>query len=301
MRTAVPLFARSSGGRARRFLSKRRPASMTVFRSFAALLLALSLGTLTGRRAQALPTQQPQQTDSPAQSGATARCRDGTYSFSKHRSGTCSHHGGVATWLEPAPANTPPPPRPADTATAAASAYDTLAPMPTREAPTCGGSCGVERWAVKTLSDPDRERVQLRPINTTVEALVAMPRPASPSAIGRAAPVEVTVYRVEATLLSLFAEADGDYHLVLASPNDPSITLIAEVPDPGCAGACASGFAGVYARARQKLMDYLNSARSVARPLVRITGVGFFDYIHGQRGVASNGIELHPVLDVEFP
>jgi hypothetical protein len=31
--------------------------------------------------------------------GATARCRDGTYSFSKHRSGTCSHHGGVAGWL----------------------------------------------------------------------------------------------------------------------------------------------------------------------------------------------------------
>ncbi len=31
--------------------------------------------------------------------GATARCRDGTYSFSQHRSGTCSHHGGVADWL----------------------------------------------------------------------------------------------------------------------------------------------------------------------------------------------------------
>lgn len=31
--------------------------------------------------------------------GATALCRDGTYSFSKHRSGSCSHHGGVARWL----------------------------------------------------------------------------------------------------------------------------------------------------------------------------------------------------------
>ena len=27
--------------------------------------------------------------------GATAQCADGTYSFSQHRSGTCSHHGGV--------------------------------------------------------------------------------------------------------------------------------------------------------------------------------------------------------------
>jgi hypothetical protein len=31
--------------------------------------------------------------------GATARCRDGTYSFSQHRSGTCAHHDGVAAWL----------------------------------------------------------------------------------------------------------------------------------------------------------------------------------------------------------
>jgi uncharacterized protein YgiM (DUF1202 family) len=31
--------------------------------------------------------------------GASARCRDGSYSFSLNRRGTCSHHGGVAAWL----------------------------------------------------------------------------------------------------------------------------------------------------------------------------------------------------------
>jgi Protein of unknown function (DUF3761) len=31
--------------------------------------------------------------------GASAKCSDGTYSFSEHRSGTCSHHGGVSLWL----------------------------------------------------------------------------------------------------------------------------------------------------------------------------------------------------------
>jgi hypothetical protein len=30
--------------------------------------------------------------------GASAQCRDGTYSFSQHRRGTCSHHGGVRSW-----------------------------------------------------------------------------------------------------------------------------------------------------------------------------------------------------------
>jgi len=37
--------------------------------------------------------------DDKVPSGASAKCRDGSYSFSQHRSGTCSHHGGVATWL----------------------------------------------------------------------------------------------------------------------------------------------------------------------------------------------------------
>ncbi|MFF0145269.1 DUF3761 domain-containing protein [Amycolatopsis sulphurea] len=32
-------------------------------------------------------------------SGATALCKDGSYSYSQHRSGTCSGHGGVRTWL----------------------------------------------------------------------------------------------------------------------------------------------------------------------------------------------------------
>jgi hypothetical protein len=36
---------------------------------------------------------------SSAPKGAAAQCRDGTYSFSKSRRGTCSHHGGVTRWL----------------------------------------------------------------------------------------------------------------------------------------------------------------------------------------------------------
>lgn len=46
-----------------------------------------------GRRVQS-PTRY-----SNAPAGATALCRDGTYSFSQSRRGTCSHHGGVAKWL----------------------------------------------------------------------------------------------------------------------------------------------------------------------------------------------------------
>src|SRR6185437_16172169 len=31
--------------------------------------------------------------------GATAQCKDGTYSHAKEHRGACSHHGGVAKWL----------------------------------------------------------------------------------------------------------------------------------------------------------------------------------------------------------
>jgi len=39
---------------------------------------------------------------------------------------------------------------------------------------------------------------------------------------------------------------------------------------------------------------------SVPPTKVRLTGVGFFDRVHGQTGVAPTGIELHPVIDVQF-
>lgn len=47
------------------------------------------------------PAPSPAPTPAPSAgppSGATARCNDGTYSYSAHRQGTCSHHGGVAEW-----------------------------------------------------------------------------------------------------------------------------------------------------------------------------------------------------------
>lgn len=49
-----------------------------------------SLATLPELAPPAPPDDNP--------SGATALCRDGTLSFSAHRSGTCSRHGGVARW-----------------------------------------------------------------------------------------------------------------------------------------------------------------------------------------------------------
>lgn len=37
--------------------------------------------------------------DGKVPTGASAQCRDGSYSFSRSHRGTCSHHGGVASWI----------------------------------------------------------------------------------------------------------------------------------------------------------------------------------------------------------
>ncbi|MDD5749772.1 MAG: DUF3761 domain-containing protein [Patescibacteria group bacterium] len=41
--------------------------------------------------------QSPTQYDA-IPTGVSAKCRDGSYSFSQSRRGTCSHHGGVVVW-----------------------------------------------------------------------------------------------------------------------------------------------------------------------------------------------------------
>lgn len=53
-------------------------------------------GTYVNSKGQTVPRPE---NCSGAPRGATAQCRDGTYSFSQSRRGTCSHHGGVARWL----------------------------------------------------------------------------------------------------------------------------------------------------------------------------------------------------------
>lgn len=40
--------------------------------------------------------------------------------------------------------------------------------------------------------------------------------------------------------------------------------------------------------------------KTKVRARATISGVGFFDRVHGQTGVAESGIELHPILDIQF-
>src|SRR5438105_2772526 len=71
-------------------------------------------------------------------------------------------------------------------------------PLDAQASNSCGRRCGVERWQIKTLSDAERDRVDRTPVATTVEALVALPRPRHTPQYSRIAPTEFTTYQIDA-------------------------------------------------------------------------------------------------------
>jgi len=165
-------------------------------------------------------------------------------------------------------------------------------------------TCGVERWPVKVLSDPDASKVRLAPKNATIEQLRSLTRP-SEIGYSRRAPSERQVYRVEADLIGWVSEEDSDLHMVLAAPGDRSETIIAEIPAADCAKTTSPELVEAFRSARATVVKRLGPAPSgyaeLIHPLqVTVTGVGFFDFAHNQHGLAPNAIELHPVLNIEF-
>jgi hypothetical protein len=163
-------------------------------------------------------------------------------------------------------------------------------------------ACGTERWAVKTGTDADARAVVTVAQAAQISDLVAFPRPANPNSRpnSRFAPTELNVFAVSAILTVIKREKDEDYHLVLSDPNNPDVTMIVESPDPHC--AIGSAFASDIASVRQAIDDQFGPIRGKQHPglPVVVTGVAFFDLLHGQEGVAPNAIELHPLLSIQF-
>ena len=160
--------------------------------------------------------------------------------------------------------------------------------------------CGVERWSVKTGTDPDASKVNLNASSTTTIATMrAIPAPSPIPANNRVAPTETTVWVMNVTLVEYKLESDSDYHLVIK--DSAGNTMIAEIPSPTCVGAGSPFFSGIQ-NARNEFNAKFTATTSfqTANIPVQLKGVGMFDFLHGQTGVAPNGIELHPLLDINF-
>ena len=163
---------------------------------------------------------------------------------------------------------------------------------------SAGVRCGRERWKVKTLTDDDVSSIDFTPIPSNITALGSVPAPASDHDLPRQ-PQEQNVFTVVGTVISFKLEDDHDIHLAIADPQPgPHPTMIAEFPDRRC-DVGASHEQDMDA-ARASFEHDFGAATTKFRSgsgCVMLTGVFFFDRIHGQFGVAPNGAELHPVLD----
>ena len=174
----------------------------------------------------------------------------------------------------------------------------------------CGG---IERWAVKTASDPNvKNKIRITdPDTISIAAFVHRKRPAHvgpslarqtkfDSAGGR--PVESTFWiSLEVHLVEFKMEADSDIHLVVSDPSTHDL-LTVEFPNPDCKGAAMSPFRARMVAARNALIAKHGyppkSAYKAITGTAIVGGIGFFDKVHGSHGSPT---EYHPALLFEQP
>ena len=162
--------------------------------------------------------------------------------------------------------------------------------------------CGTERWPVKVGTDPGAKQIKMTPQHTTLKALTSLPQPRKLPNDTRVNNTERTIFEIKVEIIKYKSEADEDYHIVVK--DEKGNTMIVEIPSVDCMKG--SPFLEFTKNARDHFESKFPTKKSgrihtLRKPVMAtIQGVGFFDKIHGQTGVAPNGIELHPVTKICF-
>jgi hypothetical protein len=151
---------------------------------------------------------------------------------------------------------------------------------------------------LKTLSDPQRRLVTLRPRRVTARAINELPQPRlTPTRRNKA--FERHVWRVKAVILRDRLKGDGDIQLILVAGHS---YLHAELPAPACLPRKARARVAIV-RARRRFEQACGTADRAWREqgaIADISGVGFWDRPNRDPGHAKNYAELHPVTSIRF-
>lgn len=172
--------------------------------------------------------------------------------------------------------------------------------IPQREYEAKGERAGIERWAVKVTGDPDARLIRPRTVFATVEDLRSLARPAGPfPETSRRQPVEISLYWLTGRLRQYKREADLDVHAVIEGASGQ--TLVVELPAVVDVPA-GSPYRAAMVKTRQEFdARFLpTTAWKFVNTPVGVQGVGFWDFLHGQSGMAPNGLELHPVIGMTW-
>jgi hypothetical protein len=165
--------------------------------------------------------------------------------------------------------------------------------------------CGVERWKVKILADADTSKINFS--DTIITTVTAQGKLKPPKKIYK----ELTRRDDECYLLQLDCyiiqykkEDDKDYHVVIKDLYNDN-TMVSEIPSPvECGELKESGHYAEFGKVRTWFEQHIGVPtdrfkKCIPPVKVRMTGIGFFDFNHGQTGHAPNGREIHPVLKIE--
>ena len=160
-----------------------------------------------------------------------------------------------------------------------------------------------KRWSVKTLTDIDTSHINFKKIvNTSVHEQVNLKRP--DQVFNKRNTSETTVYSMDCYIVGFKDQKDTDIHVILKDTKT-SETMVAEIISPKDDN--------VKKTSRHKQLKKLRKyfVKNIGKPkqsftmfkdpkLVTITGMGFWDSEHGQKGMAANGREIHPVLSIKL-
>jgi hypothetical protein len=163
--------------------------------------------------------------------------------------------------------------------------------------------CGQERWGIKTLSDPDTTLINFNELKfTTVDEQIHMERPEG--RMGERQASETNEYVFDCKLIGYKKEKDQDFHIVVADVSTGE-TMVIEIASPECESVKQSGRYEQMKEVHDWFVQNIGMPHSSFYHLpvpikIRVTGIGYWDFLHGQTGMATNGREIHPVLSIQL-
>ncbi len=164
-------------------------------------------------------------------------------------------------------------------------------------------SCGKERWGVKTLTDSDTTKINFNHIlRSSIHEQISIHPP--DGKLNKRIASETTVYSITCYIVSYKKESDQDIHLVIMDPETKE-TMVAEIANPSCTDVMHSNQLNKFIKTYDWFISHIGKPTSKFKNVVNskpvtITGVGFWDHLHGQKGMANGGREIHPVLSIKF-
>lgn len=158
--------------------------------------------------------------------------------------------------------------------------------------PAGSNSCGVERAAVKHLTDGFALPAKVTKL--TIDQMVNMTAPPVTQNSPRFPQEQIKAQLTDVHVVGVKQEPDSDLHIIISTSSGTEMNVESPAARCDATSPAATYLANARAAADAAMPHVSSSHYTGVNFYATIRGMVFFDVLHGQRG-ALNGIELHPV------